>query len=227
MNGIAKRIRQLRKIEKKSLRVFARELDISPSALGNYERGRIPSMEFIYNLSLRKNVSADWLLTGVGRPNNYPKVDLKIIASGEIKQHFNHIESRENYVILRLLSDSAAAEPPSSINENDIEGYAVTYRSWCKNPEMTTCVRVHGSSMSPLLPDGSIVAINHQERNPEKLKGKIVAALIDDGVTVKYFDYTETHFIFYPENKQFTPIFLEKGQENVIIGKIDWFWGRL
>lgn len=227
MKNIGKRIKQLRISEKKSLRIFARELDISPSALGNYERGRIPSMEFICNLSLRKNVSADWLLTGVERPSNSPKVNLKIVTSDEIKQHFNHIESMENYVTIRLLSDSAAAGNPSCINENDIEGYAVTYRAWCKNPEMTTCVRVHGDSMSPLLPDGSIVAINHQERNPNELRGKIVAALVDDGVTIKYFDYTENHFIFYPENKQYAPIFLERGHNNVIIGKVDWFWGRL
>lgn len=227
MNNIAQRIKQLREDEEKSLREFARDLDISPSALGNYERGRIPSMEFIYNLSQRKNISADWLLTGTVKASTPPPVQLNIVASEETKRHFNSIESMENYVTVRLLSDSAAAGNPSCINENDIEGYAVTYRAWCQNPEMTTCVRVHGDSMSPLLPDGSIVAINHQECCPEKLKGKIIAALVDDGVTIKYLDYTDNHFVLYPENRQYPPIFLKKDQENVIIGKVEWFWGRL
>jgi SOS-response transcriptional repressor LexA len=184
-------------------------------------------MEFIYNLSQRKNISADWLLTGVEKAKNSPQVNLKIVAGEEDRRHFGHIESLKNYVTVRLLSDSAAAGNPSCINENDIEGYAVTYRAWCRNPEMTTCVRVRGDSMSPLIPDGSIVAINHLKRHPEKLKGKIVAALVDDGVTIKYFDYTDNHFVLYPENRQYTPIFLKKSRENLIIGKVEWFWGRL
>jgi phage repressor protein C with HTH and peptisase S24 domain len=92
---------------------------------------------------------------------------------------------------------------------------------------MTTCVRVHGDSMSPLLPQGSIAAINHEERSPEMLKGKIVAARVDDGVIIKYFDYTKNLFVFYSENKQYEPVFVEKSHENVIIGKVEWFWGRL
>ncbi len=227
MNDIAQRIKQLRNNEEKSLREFARDLDISASALRNYERGRIPSMLFVYNLSRRKNVSADWLLTGVEKPKAPPSARLNIVVGKEAQKHFAHIESMENYVMVRLLSDAAAAGNPTCIDDNDIEGYAVIYRAWCQNPEMTTCVRVRGDSMFPLLPDGSIVAINHQESSPERLRGKVIAALVDDGVTIKYLDYTDRHFILYPENRQYSPIFIEKNQENIIIGKVEWFWGRL
>lgn len=227
MNNIAQRIRQLRDSEDKSLREFARDLDISASALRNYERGRIPSMAFVYNLSQRKNISADWLLTGIEKSKKSSPTHLNIVVGEKAQKHFEQIESMENYVLVRLLSDTAAAGSPTCIDDNDIEGYAVIYRAWCQNPEMTTCVRVRGDSMFPLLPDGSIVAINHQECCPERLKGKVVAALVDDGVTIKYLDFTDRHFILYPENRQYQPIFVEKSRENIVIGKVEWFWGRL
>ena len=45
---------------------------------------------------------------------------------------------------------------------------------WCPNPAETNCMRVKGTSMSPLINDGDIVAVDGSQTNPKKLNGKIV-----------------------------------------------------
>src|ERR1700691_2719712 len=45
---------------------------------------------------------------------------------------------------------------------------------WCPNPVQTNCLRVKGTSMSPLINDGDIVAVDGSQTNPKKLNGKIV-----------------------------------------------------
>lgn len=62
---IAQRIAVLRKQAGFTQTQLAKELNITPSALGNYEQGRrLPSVEMLVAMSTLFDVSLDYLITG-------------------------------------------------------------------------------------------------------------------------------------------------------------------
>src|SRR2546429_7144770 len=48
--------------------------------------------------------------------------------------------------------------------------------SWCPNPAYTSCLRVRGRSMMPVLHDGYIIVVDKSQTNRRKLYGQIVVA---------------------------------------------------
>ena len=62
---IAQRITVLRKRAALTQTQLAKELNITPSALGNYEQGRrLPNVEILVAMSVLFDVSLDYLITG-------------------------------------------------------------------------------------------------------------------------------------------------------------------
>ena len=51
---------------------------------------------------------------------------------------------------------------------------------WCPNPASTISLRVKGNSMSPLIFDGYLIAVDTSETAHEKMLGQIVVAWIRD-----------------------------------------------
>ena len=51
---------------------------------------------------------------------------------------------------------------------------------WCPNPASTIRLRVKGNSMSPLIFDGYLIAVDTSETAHEKMLGQIVVAWIRD-----------------------------------------------
>ncbi len=87
------------------------------------------------------------------------------------------------------------------LNKAPIESMMAAPRDWCPNPSYTSCLRVRGNSMAPLILNGYIVAIDSSQINLSELDGKIVIAWHKDrGLTVSRFrryDHTE---VLVPEN---------------------------
>jgi phage repressor protein C with HTH and peptisase S24 domain len=214
--------------------VMAKELGLeSPVAISKYEKDqRQPDVSKLIIISKLANASLDWLLTGEG-PKEKTAVtpiispNLSIISPEEYHERISEFHDLDDFVPVRLLADEAAAGDPMCINDNDIEGFVIIYRKWCKTPLTTTCVRVKGRSMHPILRDGSIIGINHLKTDPEDLRGKIVAARDDGGVTIKTLMMDTKCFILHPANSEFDNIIIRKEEGNPIIGKVEWFWGKL
>lgn len=61
--SITERLKQLR--GKKTLVEFARENHTSPQNIHNYERGRMPSADFLTSLA-SQGININWVLTGEG-----------------------------------------------------------------------------------------------------------------------------------------------------------------
>ena len=55
----------------------------------------------------------------------------------------------------------------------------MAYRQWLPNPSETVGVRLDDDAMHPILPAGSIVAIDRSVTDPQQLQGRIVAACPD------------------------------------------------
>lgn len=62
---LPERIAQVR--GSRSQRQFARDLGVFQQNVNRYENGTTPHTDFLITLSLKENVSLDWLLLGKGR----------------------------------------------------------------------------------------------------------------------------------------------------------------
>lgn len=51
----------------RSQRRFARELGVFQQNINRYENGTTPHTDFLITLSIKENISIDWLLFGKGR----------------------------------------------------------------------------------------------------------------------------------------------------------------
>ena len=127
-----------------------------------------------------------------------------------------------------------AAGAPAEVNDNDQEGWALIYasRDWMPNdPESYTCIHVRGKSMYPILSDGDIVAIDHAERDPRKLDGKMTAFRVNGGVTIKWLKFLpeKKTVIGIPENKDEIDHAVSLYGEEIndgIIGLVRWWWAK-
>jgi phage repressor protein C with HTH and peptisase S24 domain len=193
--------------------------------------GVIPKTEYLLKIAEFTGCTVDWLLTGEG-PKMKNQLFPVIAPELHVVDTKAAISSRalENYVPIPLLNDAAAAGPPKEINEADIEGFAIIYHSWCRNPEDFTAIWVNGDSMHPTLPEGCIVAVNHTKRDPKELRNKIVAFRYEGGVTIKrlFYDKKKGIVIGRPDNPASTEIvtLLKEEIDTGIIGKVEWWWGR-
>ena len=80
---------------------------------------------------------------------------------------------------------------------------------WCPNPNSTICLRVKGNSMSPLILDGYLIAV-------DTLDVQIVSRLIR-------FDHTD---VLVSDRREYESISLAPESKWRIIGKVLWWTGR-
>ena len=99
---------------------------------------------------------------------------------------------------------------------------------WCPNPIQTSCLRVKGTSMSPLINDGDIVAVvDGSQTNPEDLNRKIVVAWhrVDIGLSLSSgcFIAADGVHLLESENRDYSPVTVEKDRLWQIVGKVLWW----
>ncbi len=249
-NAYPSKIKELRDSLALSQEQLARRLDVTKKTVAEWEQARqLPSPERSLQLArlappgdLRRwfirqaldRIGADdslvedaLLARRRGRQAPLPAPGLRVIPSADWSDRFRALEGLDSYVPIPFLRDAAAAGAPREISETDVEGYALIQYAWCPNPDDFTCVRVHGDSMSPVLHDGAVVAIDHSQCDPLALHQKMVAARLNDGVTIKWLDRRpDGTLLLVPENKSHSPIPLPRTQSNPIIGLVSWWWNR-
>jgi SOS-response transcriptional repressor LexA/DNA-binding XRE family transcriptional regulator len=117
-------------------------------------------------------------------------------------------------------------DPEESLDQTRPETLLAAPSSWCPNPAYTSCLRVRGRSMMPLLHDGYIIAVDKSQNNRRKLYGQIVvAAHREQGLIVsrlQRFDGTE---VLVPENREHDSIAISSSDWR-IVAKILWWIGR-
>ena len=98
---------------------------------------------------------------------------------------------------------------------------------WCPNPKSTICLRVKGDSMSPLILDGYIIAIDTRDVDHDKLVGQIVVAWnAEKGFLVSRlirFDHTD---VLVSDRREHESISLAPESQWRIIGRVLWWTGR-
>jgi SOS-response transcriptional repressor LexA/DNA-binding XRE family transcriptional regulator len=139
------------------------------------------------------------------------------------------LKKKPDAVAIPLLKDSAAAGSPLLIREAEVERTIVADALDCPHPEHTTCIRVSGKSMYPILDEGYIAAVDSFISDPARLIECMVAARDPDGgVTVKWLRKVGDDYMLIPQHTspKYPPALISRGPGWKIIGEVIWWIGR-
>jgi SOS-response transcriptional repressor LexA len=135
-------------------------------------------------------------------------------------------------VEIALLKDPAVLGTSRQADEKEFERILPFPSSLCPHPETTVCIKVIGDSMSPIMEDGYIVAIDFSQTDRQRLNGQMVAARDPQGeVTVKLFKQHGKDEVLLPHHisrkNQPTVLNRDASPESrwEIVGKVLWWIG--
>jgi transcriptional regulator with XRE-family HTH domain len=139
---------------------------------------------------------------------------------------------KETFVAIPLLPVQAATpgergDKIADLDQLKPEGMLAAPQDWCPNPASTISLRVKGNSMSPLILDDYIIAVDTSDTSHEDLLGQIVvAANIDRGLLVSRlirFDHTEA---LVSDRREHESVSLATESRWRVIGRVLWWTGR-
>jgi transcriptional regulator with XRE-family HTH domain len=225
---------------------FAKRLGSSPMAVSRWERG---IQEIPANIYIRLGILAGdplcwyfWGLTGLRtedvtrvladarlRLNENRIAKVVVVHAGS---HDKSLAKETDFVAVPFLPVRAGTPGVGGDQRIDLEQVQpesmwAAPKDWCPNPDSTVCFQVKGNSMSPLILDGYIIAVDTSETNREKLLGKIVVAFNEkEGLVVSRltrFGHTDALISDQREHGHIS-LSLEFGWR--ITGKVLWWTGQ-
>lgn len=130
------------------------------------------------------------------------------------------IERRVNteniFTKIPVIGRVAAGTPILAIE--NIEGSLVIDPSFLKKSEEYFALKVRGDSMIEVgIFDGDFVIVSSRK---EALNGEIIVAMVNDEVTVKTFENKSNRISLIPQNKNYSPIQIDRGSDFSILGKV-------
>jgi len=155
---------------------------------------------------------------------------LEIVAAGSGKRKLQ-TETALQLVAIPLLKTVAVAhglegDGEMFLHDAPIESMIAAPKDWCPNASTTTCVRVRGNSMSPLIHDGYILAVDSAQTDITQLNGKIViASHRDKGLTVSRLRQYDHTVVLQSENPNYESITLTRTKWK-IVAKVLWWIGK-
>lgn len=227
-NNFAARIRQIR--GGLTQRNFSKIIGISSKVVSEWERGvSKPKIKERLKIYDKFNISERWLLTGEG-PKERPSTKEAAVELGQMRIPVGEeakaarleedSELRDISLIeVPILRGAAGLGSPKEI-EDEKEGTLTVPRSWLPHISHCYAVRVEGDSMLPLIPSGVVVVVDTAQRNPYALRGKIVAARLDDYVTIKRLIEQDGRFHIVADNPmpEFRSLELDFRGGNPVLG---------
>ena len=228
---------------------LARQLSLPARTWYNYETGVTVPAEVLLGFIEQTGVNPTWLLNGEGaryRQSNDDRLLSELTPIELIRRGLEKLERSSSEVVIvapENLPGDVASEfvaiplyPLPEINRPvldsaRVEGHVLAYRHWLPKPAETLGVRLTDDSMHPILPTGSIVAIDRSVTHPAKLHGQIVAACPDGSPMIRWLDVHGRHIILRPnhEGREYPLIPVEfngDGTHQIIIGQVVWSWSR-
>jgi hypothetical protein len=227
---------------------LARRLSLPARTWYNYETGVTVPAEVLLSFIDQTGANPLWLLTGEGAKYRRAQDDLLLSDLSPIeliRRGLEKLEQEPNDVVIvapeslpgEAISDFVAVSlvplrelSRRPIDLSGIEGYIMAYRQWLPNPSETVGVRLLDDSMNPILPTGSIVAVDRSVTDPRHLQGRIVAARPEREPVIRWLDLSERHLILRPNQPSrehpLIPVELEGNLEGLILGQVVWSWSR-
>ena len=228
---------------------LARRLALPARTWYNYETGVTVPAEVLLGFIEQTGANPIWLLTGEG-PRYRRSTDermlsqlspVELIRRGleELERSPNSSlvvaaenlpgESASEFVGVRLCPLAEIGTEP--IDPSRLEGYVLAYRQWLPNPNETIATQLTDDAMHPILPAGSIVAVDRSVTDPRKLHGQIVAARPEGVPMIRWLDLSGRHVILRPNQTSgrdfpLIPVDFSNADPQLIIGQVVWSWSR-
>ena len=243
----AEKIAELRKHLRLSQAELGSQLQYSAMAVSRWERGlQEPGADCYIKLGDLAGNPDCWFFWECAGLNSskimrvlpqekriFPKSifpDFDIVVAGSGSKARSHKKTK--LVAIPLLSVLAGAHGEGGDKTLDLssapaEDMIAAPESWCPNPASTSCLRIKGTSMNPLISDGDILAVDYSQTNHPSLDGKIVIAWHKDkGLTVSRFRRYRRVELLEAENREYETVPLGSDRRWHIVGKVLW-WTRL
>lgn len=223
---------------------LARRLGLPARTWYNYETGVTVPAEVLLSFIEQTSANPAYLLTGEGarytqsdesrRTSELSPVELirrgleRLERSPRAAAKSRLGASVENFETVRVVALADLRDP--SLEPSGAEERVLTYPHWLPNPERAIAARLDDDSMAPMLPSGSIVAIDRSVTHPWTLRGKIVAALVGDRAMIRWLDLSGNHLILRPNQPggMFPVIPIDQDRTNTValLGRVVWSWSR-
>ncbi len=237
MIDLGQRIRAIRQNKGMSQSEVEKKTGIKREYLSKIENSELknPTYSTIQKICMGIDISIAELLDPeeFRKPRPEPVVSV-LSANARRDKPLQHQLDAGEFVCIPVVQGEIAAGNPITINEKDIQDYALVHSHSVKHTvdyDRYRCIWIkkNSRSMSPVIEPGSMVCIDSQQRDPEKLDGHIVAMKDSDGdCTIKRLKLDKSYLIGIPENiKEYAPVVVPKSKTNPIIGKVVWFWTQL
>ena len=137
-----------------------------------------------------------------------------------------------NLVAIPLLPVVAAAPGEEGSHHTDLyqvrpDAVFAAPGPWCPHPEFTTCLRVKGSAMVPLLQSGYIIVVDTSQVNASEIESGdiVVVSHESNGLVVARLMHYDSVEVLVPENREYESIILSSSAWRVV-GKVLWWIGQ-
>src|SRR5579872_1209785 len=239
----AKRIEKFRANLSMSQTQLGEELQYSGMAISRWERGIQEPPADIYikigKLAAEQDRWFFWQRAGLKKTdvqNEMPQpktafsnVEVVLAGSGAKK---NNVVEEAQLVAIPLLQAQAGSHGEEGddvldLNQSPREQVIAAPETWCPNPETTSCLRVKGNSMAPLIHDGDILAVDSSQTKHSDLNDKIVlASHKKKGLSVSRFRHIDGVELLESDNRECEAIMLSRDRNWQIVGKVLWLIRR-
>jgi peptidase S24-like protein len=227
---------------------LARRLNIPARTWYNYETGVTVPAEVLLAFIDQTGTNPVWLLSGEGpkfRRGLEDMVLAELSPAQLIRRGLEKLEQEPTDIVIaapenlpsETISDFVAVclVPLAELANKDgyadkVEGHILAYRQWLPHPKETVSVRLEDDSMHPILPQGSVVAIDRAITDPLQLQGRIVAACPEGNPIICWLEITGRHLILRPNQPgpehRMIAVELSNMDPRVILGQVVWSWSR-
>lgn len=192
--GLGARLSQIRELAGyESRKSLALELQINPETLGGYERGdTVPDHDFLTRYHKKFAVDLNWLITGEGAKLQTANDFIQARAHANTVSEIMALQGaavwqNSDFIPLPKYTVEASAGPgisPGAEVPVDVVAFDRQFlRDRGASPDQCTVIRARGDSMVPTIPDGSLLVVDHSQR--EISNGYITVIAIGDDLLVK------------------------------------------
>jgi len=219
---------------------LARRLNLPARTWYNYETGVTVPGEVLLAFMEQTGTNPIWLLNGEGpkyRRGLEDTVLADLTPEELIRRGLEKLEQEPNDVVI--------VAPENLPGENMSDFVAVMLvpfadlgrktfsadRHWLAHPRDTIAVRLDDNAMHPILPTGSVVAVDRATHDPRRLQGRLVAAVVEGKPMIRWLEVSGRHLILrpnYPTREHpLIPVELDGDQTTgPIVGQVVWSWSR-
>lgn len=243
--AIAERLREIRRelYGDRGGPELARRLGLPARVWYNYESGVTVPAEVLLGFADVTGVNLNWLVSGKGEryvKHRDENAEQNLSPVEIIRRALERIENESGGAPVVVAPPAELVRIPiiqlERIGDADlasaaVEGEFLAFRPWVTNPSQTVAVRVPDEAMHPVLPAGSVAAVDRSVTDPRELQGKIVVANPEGAPLIRWLEISGRHTILRPNlpgrDRPMIPFEIQPQGPSPIVGQVICSWNRL